>query len=83
MSTDNPNNCETCDHFKTQRTIEKADPQAVKLHCYHFREPYPDVCMQHSGRNMNFFGGENFPIQGSIHDMVQSLVKAGFNLDPM
>lgn len=69
----NPNNCENCDHWKTQRVIEKNDPEAMKLHCYHFREPYLDVCMQHTGRNMMFLDSaalndlpKNFPISSSL-----------------
>ena len=73
MST-NPNNCEMCDHHKMQRTIEKADPQAMKLHCYMFRDAPDDVCHQHSARKINFFGGAlNSPIQGSIAEMMSAL----------
>lgn len=82
---DNPNNCENCKHWKTQRWIEQNTPpetQGEKLHCYHFKEPFPEVCMQHTGRNVNFFtGAPNFPIATSINDMVQSLVNAGFTLE--
>lgn len=53
----NPNNCETCDHHKMQRAIEAADPNETKLHCYMFKDAFADVCMQHSGRKLNFFGG--------------------------
>lgn len=53
----NPNNCAECDHHKMQRAIEAADPAAMKLHCYMFKDAFEDVCMQHSARKMNFFGG--------------------------
>lgn len=52
----NPNNCEQCDHWKMQRAIEADDPEAMKLHCYMFRVPFEDVCMQHSARKLSFFG---------------------------
>lgn len=53
----NPNNCEACDHWKMQRAIEAADPTETKLHCYMFKTPFEDVCMQHSARKLSFFGG--------------------------
>lgn len=75
-SESNPNNCQECDHWKMQRTIEKNDPQAMPLHCYHFRDPYPEVCMQHTARKINFFsGGPNFPIQTSINEMMRDLAE--------
>lgn len=67
----NPNNCDTCGHKKKQDVIEKAVPQDVKLHCYMFRDVPTDVCMQHTGRQLNS------PIQGSIVDMVNALRASG------
>lgn len=41
----NPNNCATCDH--------KRRPDGG--HCYMFRNEPTEVCMQHTGRKLNFF----------------------------
>lgn len=78
----NPNNCPNCDHHKMQRVIEKNDPQAMKLHCYMFRDEPTDICAQHSGNKISFFsGGPNFSIQSAIVDMVEDLKKRGYTVE--
>jgi hypothetical protein len=63
---DNPNNCEMCDHWKMQRRIEETEPEAQKLHCYMFRDAPTEVCYQHSARKALFFTADDFTPTGRI-----------------
>lgn len=44
---DNPNNCETCDHKHC-----RVSPRDDDLHCYMFKDAPAGVCMQHTSHKM-------------------------------